>query len=329
MHVNLIGKSNGVGLDRDARLLADALRAAGCEVTQTITGSRQSGRRKSLLFNGLRAFKRLLLPKPVPRFDLNVMLEHVWTQYAQQARANVVVPNPDFFDRHDVAALPTVDWVWAKTRVAEQLFTSLGARVQHIGFDSEDRFLTEAPRRRIALHLAGSSLLKGTAPLLKLWVAHPHWPELHVVGRLKVPVPTAANIHVHAGFMPDDELKRLQNEALIHVCTSEAEGWGHYLVEAMSVGAVVITVDAPPMNELVTPERGWLLSCHANGNHRLARRHLFDEASLCDVMEIIMTEDMNKLRALGNCARQWFLQNHRTFHERVKQSMTQVSASLE
>jgi multisubunit Na+/H+ antiporter MnhB subunit len=40
---------------------------------------------------------------------------------------------------------------------------------------------------------------------------------------------------------------------------SEREGFGHYINEARAVGAFVISTDHPPMNELVTPERGALV----------------------------------------------------------------------
>jgi glycosyltransferase involved in cell wall biosynthesis len=323
-HVNIIGKSNGVGLDRDVRLLAEVLRQAGCKVSFTRTDSRQSGRRKSPLFKALRMLKRRLLPRPEPRHDINLMLEHVWTQYVDDARLNVLVPNPDFFDRHDVVALSYVDRVWAKTRQGEQLFRNLGSKVALIGFDSEDRYDAGAPRVRTFFHLAGSSELKGTQRLLSIWAQHPKWPLLIVAGRLKFVAPKADNIRIYGGYLDDGFLKQLQNESMVHVCTSEAEGWGHYLVEAMSCAAAVITVDAPPMNELIAPDRGWLLPCFLNGQHRLTPRHAFVEDALVAQVEQVMAMPIADVTACGAKGREWYLSNRAGFFSRIRHALAET-----
>lgn len=324
LRVNIIGKSNGVGLDRDVRLLTAALEAAQCQVTWTRTGSRQSGRRKSPLFKFLWSLRRRLLPAQVPQFDINVMLEHVWTEYLPVAHTNVLVPNPDFFDRHDVAAVVQVDRVWAKTQQAVQLFNEMGAQVTHIGFDSEDQLLPNVVRQPTCFHLAGSSLLKGTQRLLSLWAAHPEWPMLIVAGRLKFELPSATNIRIYGGYLEDAFLKQLQNQSMIHVCTSEAEGWGHYLVEAMSVGAAVITVDAPPMNELVQPDRGWLLPCHPNGMHRLVSRFAFDEQALVSLMGELLGAFAGQVESKRMAARQWYERNQAAFPKRVCEALQEL-----
>jgi hypothetical protein len=48
------------------------------------------------------------------------------------------------------------------------------------------------------------------------------------------------------------QVRRFQSEHPIHICASEREGFGHYLNEARAAGALIITTDHPPMNELVT-----------------------------------------------------------------------------
>ena len=47
----------------------------------------------------------------------------------------------------------------------------------------------------------------------------------------------AANIDHRIGYLDEAELKRLQNAHVFHLCPSETEGFGHYLVEAMGIGA--------------------------------------------------------------------------------------------
>ena len=328
LRVNMIGKSNGVGLDRDIGLLASALIAAGCEVEYTRVGSRQSGRRKSPLFKVMYWLHSRLMPKPSPQYDMNVMLEHVWPQYRDKACINILVPNPDFFDRHDLKVLSLVDYVWAKTAQSEHLFHRMKANVSYIGFDSEDRMLAEISRQRTFFHLAGSSSLKGTQRLLDIWVKHPDWPILVVAGRLKFKPPVAPNIRIQGGYLEEEFLKRLQNESSIHVCTSEAEGWGHYLVEAMSVGAAVITVDAPPMNVLIAPDRGWLLPCSANGWQQLIPRYAFDSHSLEALIEQVLALSDDVINNMGQASRLWYESNRATFPARIKQALDKICVTI-
>jgi hypothetical protein len=48
-----------------------------------------------------------------------------------------------------------------------------------------------------------------------------------------------------------DDIRRLQAASGVHICASEREGFGHYLNEARGAGALVISTDHPPMNEMV------------------------------------------------------------------------------
>jgi hypothetical protein len=166
LRLRLIGKSNGVGLSRDLELLAGALRACGCEVTQHPCERDDRRRRRSLLTRLAMRYRRRRGPAAHPPFDVNVMLEHIWPQFVQQARLNVLVPNPEWTDRRDLGMLRIADRVWAKTAAAEQLFAERGCRVLKIGFDSEDRLERVVERMPQFLHLAGRSPLKGTQRLL-------------------------------------------------------------------------------------------------------------------------------------------------------------------
>src|ERR1700733_4261553 len=211
LKVRLIGKSNGVGLSRDFELLAAALAACGCGVPQQGGGRRDPKRRRSLLTRLTMRWARWRGAQPPPAFDVNIMLEHVWPQFVLQARCNVLVPNPEWFDRRDVAMLAIADRIWAKTAFAEQLFVARGCRVLRIGFDSDDRLQPAVLRQPQFLHLAGRSPLKGTQRLLARCQPHPQGPQLTVVQDTRAGMaaakPAAANI-VHArGFLSDQDLR--------------------------------------------------------------------------------------------------------------------------
>lgn len=332
LKLRLIGKSNGVGLSRDLELLAAALRACGCEVTQQLCERRERKRRRSLHARLAMRISRWRRAAPPPPFDANIMLEHVWPQFVQQARCNVLVPNPEWFDRRDVAMLDVADRVWAKTAFAEQLFVARGCRVLRIGFDSDDRLQAAVPRQPQFLHLAGRSPLKGTRRLLALWQRHPHWPQLTLVQDTPQGTaagnPVAGNI-VHApGFVSDSELRTLQNAHRFHLCLSEAEGWGHYIAEGLSVGAVTFTCDAPPMNELVAAGRGMLINAHLGEQHNLARIARFDEAALEAAVERSLALSAAQLDAIGAAARHWFLANKQGFVARLQTAVADIGRAL-
>ncbi|HKU13772.1 MAG TPA: hypothetical protein VJQ52_05215 [Steroidobacteraceae bacterium] len=323
MRVNIIGKSNGVGLARDIDLLASALQSSGHEVSVTIIDAVQARRRRSplaqfaararLAWGGAGAKAHASGP------DINLMLEHVWLQYLATAPLNVAVPNPEWFDRHDQRFLREVDNVWAKTGYTRELFRALGCSTTYIGFDSDDRYEAAIARHRTYFHLAGKSTMKGTDRLLQVWRRHPEWPRLILVQHKDGAgaLPSAPNIDARVGYLSDQELRTLQNESVFHLCLSLTEGWGHYIAEAMGIGAVTITVDAPPMNELVSAERGVLVPYTTTGTQRLATTYQFDEAGLEAAIERTLAMSDEECSQIGARARSWFIGNKQGFTGRI------------
>jgi hypothetical protein len=333
MKVRIIGKANGVGLSRDINLLATALRSCGCEVRELACGRRERKRRRSAWTRLLARVSRDRPSATRAEWDVNIMLEHVWPQFLQQAPLNVLVPNPEWFDRRDATFIHRFDRIWAKTAVADQIFTERGCPTMRIGFDSEDRLAAEVVRQPRFLHLAGRSELKGTARLLREWQQHPEWPTLTVIqDAAAVTTPhqvNAANITLETRFLDDAQLRELQNSHRFHLCLSEAEGWGHYIAEALSVGAVTITCDAAPMNELVTVDRGILLHARDGGAHNLSRVALFKSSALQTAVARIQNFQADELIAMSLSARRWFVENKREFPARIQRAVTDLEQELQ
>lgn len=318
--INLIARDNGVGLSRDLELLATRLSAHGLDVT--VTGV-HGGKLTKLLRP---PFKRLQwkLRRPArARYDINLMLEHIWPDDLPFARSNVLMPNPEWFLPRDRRHLDSIDLILAKTRHAEGVFGKLGARVVYTGFAGRDRFDPEPVRQKAFFHLAGRSNLKGTRRLLALWRRHPEWPLLTVVQnpRTAQPGAPAPNIDHRIGYLDDAELRRLQNTHRFHLCPSEAEGFGHYLAEAMTVGALTITVDAAPMNELIAPAHGLLLRASCSGEKHLATTHQFDECALEQAVEQVMALDDATLERMGSAARNCHRRHEDAFDTRLIQAL--------
>lgn len=325
--VNIIGCDNGVGLSRDMRLLAEACRRAGAAVTITAIPVKRGKLRKVwrlLRIAQLRMWWRRFIGEELPHFDINVMVETIYPEYFSWAGTNAYLPNPEWVSKRDLAALRRIGVVLAKTRHAHRIFGARGCRTQFIGFASVDRNDPAVARERTFFHLAGSSSTKGTDALYRLWCRHPEWPVLTIVrSRRAIPlgggnaVVTVPNVDLHEGYMDDEELRRRQNLNRFHLCPSETEGYGHYIGEAMSTGAVVVILDAEPMNELVAPDRGLLVAPSASGRKNLATTYLFDEAQLEAVIQRLLALDDAAIGVMGASARAWFWDNRECFQTRV------------
>jgi hypothetical protein len=330
--VHLVGFDNGVGLSRNLHVLTTALEARGYRVD--FTNTRRHGGIPGLVQRvrgrwhaaELSRRRRRGLPPP---YDLVLMEEHIAPAFLDDARFRVALPHPEWFLPRDMEALDRIDLVLAKTREAARIFAALGRRTACIGFTSDDRFDPDVPRERRFFHLAGSSRTKATGPLLALWRRHPEWPHLTVVQHPREACPgvSAANVEHRVAYLDEAELKRLQNAHLFHLCPSETEGFGHYLVEAMSARAVVITVDAPPMNEMISPERGIVVPCSRTGRQHLATTCHFEDTAMERAIEHALALNDAQCEALGAAARAWYEAEHAAFPGKLDDALRELLAA--
>jgi glycosyltransferase involved in cell wall biosynthesis len=124
--------------------------------------------------------------------------------------------------------------------------------------------------------------------------------------------------------VPDAIVQVLQNRSGVHVCPSEAEGWGHYLVEGMSAGAVVITTDAPPMNEIVQPEHGVLCDYSTSTPMHFGTKYFVSPEALEAAVRSTLERDPADLQAMGRLARACYLDNHRAFVARLTTAVAEL-----
>lgn len=323
--INLCANDIGSGLSRDIEILRSTLGpVAPIEVS---AHDRFSLRRWSETFFS----QQLLRHSP---FAANIFLETVKARWLFCSPRNWLIPNPEWLPAEDLSLVRELDRVLCKTEDAVARFDALGFRATYIGFTSEDRWLGsplwERPLDR-ALHVAGRSLQKGTATLVDVWRRHPEWPELTVVqrppfGDFQLSRPEASNLRWISERISDAELRELQNAAGLHLCPSEAEGFGHGLVESLSCGAVLITTDGPPMNEIVRPERGLLVRPWRTGRKQMGTRALVDPVALEQACRQALALSGSERESLGRAARAWYRVND-AFHRR--RIVEVVSAELD
>jgi glycosyltransferase involved in cell wall biosynthesis len=69
------------------------------------------------------------------------------------------------------------------------------------------------------------------------------------------------NLILYTKRLADEELLRLQQSSGVHLCPSREEGFGHYINEARALGALVMTTNWAPMNDMVQDHFGVLIPC--------------------------------------------------------------------
>lgn len=247
-----------------------------------------------------------LTPDP----DIVIFLEHIHPQLVRHGVRFTFVPNLEWITQSDVKLCKEhcMD-ICAKTPHSyERLCEFFPAeRVFFTGWTSIDRQIERSVETEAAdvkehaalqcLHLKGVSKYKGTQQILDIWCNHPEWPILHIVGwsdgnsngniRLPHVVNVAPNVLLYQYKMDEDALKRLMNTCDIHICPSFSEGFGHYINEGLSTGAIVVTTNGFPMNELVRPEYGFLIPVSETSNVRMGFGYTFTDQSFEDTISKI------------------------------------------
>ena len=309
--INIIARTNGVGLDRDVDLIHHALSTAGFRVTVSHC-------------RGISPLRRIWAGKQ--HFAANIFLERVFPRWFGSAAKNFLIPNQERFPERQLKHLENIDHVLCKSRHAEQIFADRGSQCRFIGFTSTDMLDPAVePDYQSFLHLAGRSTLKGTETILKLWKKHPEWPRLTLIQcKENAPAEVPPNVRLISDYIPHEEIKNHLNRHGVHLCTSLSEGWGHYIVEAMSCRAVVVTTDGPPMNELITPERGVLVPAFRKEPRHLGINYHADPSKLETMISELLLKTSGQKQDFGEKARTWFEKND----ARLQKDLPQVITSL-
>jgi mannosyltransferase OCH1-like enzyme len=199
----------------------------------------------------------------------------------------------------------------------------------YTGFTSIDRFDPSiAMDYSKIIHIAGKSSFKGTKKLVKTWILHPEWPILTIICRESVSqivkdvlpddIPNIIVINKH---IDEDELNYYYNSSGVHICTSNHEGFGHYLNEAKACQAVVVYTNGSPMNELFEDGvTGLSVNTVADGfsGNGLCSKVNFQEEDLEETIAKLLSLDSYQKQTIGYNARQNYLNQKTEFKKKIK-----------
>jgi hypothetical protein len=188
-------------------------------------------------------------------------------------KSRILLPNPEWLWPSDLeSAQRMIDAVFHRSRMSAEMLTPHlpNARHYQVGFTSREPTARVASHDRYA-HFRGKATMRHSQLLIDLWKKRADLPELSVqaygpdIGLQSGRWLSGGNLRMFLGYFPTDEAYfDALSASGIHLCTSSTEGFGHYINESRAMGAVVVTLDAPPMNELVTPDFGILIPAVAS-----------------------------------------------------------------
>lgn len=181
--------------------------------------------------------------------------------------------NPEWLEPPSAAAAAKwVDTFLHKSRAAVSGLAEAFPDQRHVylGFTSIDPGV-RVTDYTVFSHFRGRARNRMTGEILALWRANPDLPTLWLQARGQdVPATSEGwqrqgNLRHFSGWLAPQDYFHALARGGIHLCTSQIEGFGHYINEARAMAALVITLDAPPMNELITPETGILVPALPGG----------------------------------------------------------------
>jgi hypothetical protein len=295
LKINLFCDDRG-GLAKDRLILGDALRSLGCSVTlHGVNGD----------INASSA-------------DINIFCESLCPSCFNEAPLNWFIPNPEWYC-HEMELLNSIDLILCRTHEVQRIFMELKKDTFYLGFSSLDLYNPRISKKYTKyFHLPGSSLQKGTRSILKAWEQNSNFPHLTIVKSSDLGYRVPLKVDWINQWLTTEHLSKLQNSCGVHLCPSETEGYGHYLMEAMSVGAVVVTTNAPPMNEFIVDER-CLVPYTSWRFQRLGTNFYIDSNGLEEVITRLMKLSQRELEAIGKKNRKRYLELRKDFKGNLKQ----------
>ena len=286
--------NNMVGLQRDYEIVRALLESAGHEVI------------------GVHMFDHTNLTHADRLIFLEVMDERVMSY----AREIWLVCNPEWTNLEYVDLFPQIHKVLTKTQDAQRIFKRYcPTKTEFVGFESVDLYDESIERVPEFLHVIGKSRTKNSQAVFEAWrTGFMGDAKLTVICDFLTEVNPIQNVTL-LKRVSEEELKRIMNRCQFHICASTYEGFGHVINESYGVGAIVITTNAPPMNEGVAPKK-LLVTPLSQVRHNLGTLNYTTGREIADCCQLALKMPEAEIAFYSHQAREYFLQQKKSFRER-------------
>lgn len=314
----------GFGLANDARILKNALSTLGHQVKIVecqVAPSNADSDLKALFIHlakiiGIlffyRRIQRLILGRPL---EVAIHIEKIFYGKLFSHQKHILIPNQEWFSPGSFSLLEYIDVIWVKTNFAKAIFSEFKKNTAYIGFCSNIDYAGSSDKSRgYFFSRIGKGPFRGANKLVEIWRRHPEWPPLKMVidPSCRPPEPPE-NVEYIDIFTHVEDYHRLAGGSLFHIYATEAEGFGHSINEAMGLGSVVLVTNAPPMNELVTRDCGFLIDAEYSGQKLFSPRFSIVDLALEEVIVRVLQLDQREIDLLSQKAKERFQKIKETF----------------
>jgi len=290
--IQILSPDNGSGLTVDRNILIDALK--GFEVSWCDP----------------------LKNKPDSNVDVYIHLEIIYSKHFDKKIKQVGILNPEWFFPYWNGQFHKFNLICAKTKDAENIFKRFNSNTVYTSFTSPC-IKNHVPRERKFVHFAGKSEAKGTAQILKAF-ALPGMPELTIYCHGAFDSKDIPNrVTVVRQKLSEEDYNREFNKCIFHLCPSEYEGFGHYINEAKSVGAIILTTNAAPMNELCLSSFSFGVPWVSFGKQNLGCMFKADFREIAKQVKVMENLTDDNIKLFGERAENSFWQNDSFFRKNI------------
>jgi len=310
ININLITYNNGYGLTVDAMLLKEFL-------------IKNYGNRVNIKMCNF-------YDHSIPDSHINIFFEIIPSLLTYRSNVNIFVPNQEWFYKHWKIYLKHIDIVLAKTKYTQRIFGEF-TDTEYVGWDSKDHYRNKYEKDyNKFIHICGKSIYKQTEKIISNWEID--FPELLIIYNSKKlddkNWKKQENIKYINHNVDEEDLVRMMNNYGVHICCSEAEGFGHYINEARSCKSIVITTNGEPMKEFVKNEKQLVnISKKVKLKKTFGSKFIIDENSFKNVIRGIMNMSEEEKIIIGEENRELYLSNKNIFNVCLKNLFDRILKS--
>jgi len=248
----LYGPNNGVGLLADISLIQDLLFD---DYNVDILYTQNS---VSTLSDTLESNFKI--------YDVGIFFQEYDIERLAQNKKNILIVNEEWLRSEKLILLQKFDKIITKSAFAKQLLRPYNNNVVNCGFISKDKYNPDIKKQERFLHVMGKSSQKGTENILTSFTTKcKDIPITIIESREGCTYDNVysqySNFTYIKNFIAKEDIDIEYNKHFIHLCPSYYEGWGHYVYEGLSTGALLYVTKIPMFLEWLDPDLVVFLDC--------------------------------------------------------------------